>query len=73
VPIQDSPNLDDWIARIRDHDAMTFEDAYDGPRPFGEAVVPRLVQELHRSPDGYTRGKFADLLGEMGRRIGSTC
>jgi hypothetical protein len=66
VTIQDPPDLDDWIARIRDRDAMTFEDAYEGPRPIGDAVVPRLVQELRRSLDGYTRGKFAELLGEMG-------
>jgi hypothetical protein len=25
--IQDPPDLEDWIARIRDRDAMTFEDA----------------------------------------------
>lgn len=45
---------------------MTFEDAYWCERPTGPDVVPRLVAELHRSPDGYTRGKFAELLGEMG-------
>jgi hypothetical protein len=66
VTFQDPPDLDDWIARIRDRDAMTFEDAYEGPRPVGAAVVQRLVQELHLAPDGYTRGKFAELLGEMG-------
>jgi len=63
---QAPPDLDDWIARIRDRDAMTFEDAYEGPRPSGAAVIPRLIQELDRSTDGYTRGKFAELLGEMG-------
>ena len=66
MTIQDPPDLDDWIARIRDRDALTFEDAYEGPRPVGARVITRLVQELHRSPDGYTRGKFAELLGEMG-------
>ena len=45
---------------------MTFEDAYWGERPTGPDVVPRLIVELHRSTDGYTRGKFAELLGEMG-------
>jgi HEAT repeat protein len=45
---------------------MTFENAYWGERPTGPDVVPRLIAELHRSPDGYTRGKFAELLGEMG-------
>lgn len=45
---------------------MTFEDAYEGPRPVGPNVVPRLVQELHSAADGYTRGKFTELLGEMG-------
>lgn len=45
---------------------MTFEEAYWGERPVGPDVVPRLIAELHRSADGYTRGKFAELLGEMG-------
>lgn len=64
--MQEGPDLDEWIARIRDRDALTFEDAYDGPRSVGDAVVPRLIEELHRATDGYTRGKFAELLGEMG-------
>ena len=58
--------LDDWIRRIRSADAMTFEDAYFGTRPSGDEVVPRLIQELLASPDAYTRGKFCELLGEMG-------
>ncbi len=58
--------LDAWIERIRDRDSVTFEDAYWGERPAGLEVVPRLVAELHRSTDSYTRGKFAELLGEMG-------
>lgn len=58
--------LDEWIARIRDRDSTTFEDAYWDERPTGPDVVPRLVAELHNSADGYTRGKFAELLGEMG-------
>ena len=62
----ETPALDDWIARIRSRDAMTFEDAYEGPRPNGPAVVPALVRELHAATDSYTRGKFAELLGEMG-------
>ncbi len=45
---------------------MTFEDAYWGERPTGPDVVPRLIFELHQSTDGFTRGKFAELLGEMG-------
>ncbi|WP_371180808.1 HEAT repeat domain-containing protein [Xanthomonas sacchari] len=45
---------------------MTFEDAYFGTRPTGDDVVPRLIQELLTSPDAYTRGKFCELLGEMG-------
>ena len=61
-----SPNLDDWIARIRSRDASTYEDTYAGPRPGGPGVVARLIEEMHRSDDGYTRGKFAELLGEMG-------
>ena len=59
-------DLDDWIARIRDRDAMTYENAYWGVRPAGPGVVLRLVSELLSSPDGFTRGKFAELLGEMG-------
>lgn len=58
--------LDEWIERIRDPDAMTYEDAYSGERPSGPDVLPRLIAELQRSQDGYTRGKFAELLGEMG-------
>lgn len=58
--------LEEWIERIRNRDAATFEDAYWGERPAGPDVIPRLIAELHRSPDGYTRGKFAELLGEMG-------
>ena len=58
--------LDSWIDRIRDRDPTTFEDAYWGERPADLEVVPRLIAELHRSSDSYTRGKFAELLGEMG-------
>jgi hypothetical protein len=64
--VEHSPDLDKWIARIRDRDAAAFEDAYEGPRPVGPDVVPRLVQELQSATDGYTRGKFAELLAEMG-------
>jgi HEAT repeat protein len=61
------PNVDlnDWIRRIRSPNAATFEDAYYGDRPEGDDVVPRLIEEMHASPDPYTRGKFAELLGEM--------
>lgn len=45
---------------------MTFEDAYEAPRPAGPDVVPRLVAEMHAARDGYTRGKFIELLGESG-------
>lgn len=45
---------------------MTYEDAYWGERPTGPEVVPRLLSELQGSTDGYTRGKFTELLGEMG-------
>jgi len=58
--------LNDWIARIRSRDAATFEDAYEEERPTGPEVVPRLLAEMWNSPDGYTRGKFLELLGEMG-------
>jgi HEAT repeat protein len=59
-------DLDNWIARFRSPDPMRFEDAYWGERPSGPGVIRRLVAEMHRSPDGYTRGKFVELLGEMG-------
>lgn len=45
---------------------MTFEDAYFGVRPEGPEVIPRLIAELQAAPDAYTRGKFCELLGEMG-------
>lgn len=62
----DRVDLDDWIARIRSHDPMTFEDAYFEVRPVGPDVVSRLIAELQKSTDGYTRGKFCELLGEIG-------
>lgn len=61
-----SVDIDDWILRIRSTDAMTFEDAYFGTRPEGPDVTARLISELQSSADGYTRGKFCELLGEMG-------
>lgn len=45
---------------------MTYEEAYHGERPIGPDVLPRLIAELHASPDGFTRSKFIELLGEMG-------
>jgi len=45
---------------------MTYEDAYSEERPSGPDVVPRLIAELHRTQDGYTRAKFSELLGETG-------
>jgi HEAT repeat protein len=45
---------------------MTFEDAYWGDWPDGPDVVQRLVSEMLGSSDSYTRGKFLELLGEMG-------
>jgi HEAT repeat protein len=64
--MKDQPSLDTWIAAIRSDDPMTFEDAYFGPRPEGAQVVTRLVVELRASADSYARGKFCELLGEMG-------
>src|SRR4051812_41701527 len=60
------PQLDDWIRDIKNRDATIFEDTYEGPRPVGPDVIPRLVSEMHAAQDGYTRGKFIELLGEMG-------
>lgn len=59
-------DLDDWITRIRSRNAVVFEDAYHGERPTGLDVVPRLLAEMQAAEDSYTRGKFAELLGEMG-------
>ncbi len=59
-------DLERWIQRIRSPDPATFEDAYWGDRPEGPDVVPRLLAEMQAAPDVYTRGKFAELLGEMG-------
>jgi len=61
-----APELDDWITRIKSSDSTIFEDTYEGPRPTGPAVIPRLISEMHAATDGYTRGKFIELLGEMG-------
>ena len=45
---------------------MVFGDTNEGPRPNGPDVVPRLILEMQAAKDGYTRGKFIELLGEMG-------
>lgn len=45
---------------------MVFEDTYHGERPSGSEVIPRLIAEMRSAADLYTRGKFAELLGEMG-------
>jgi hypothetical protein len=58
--------LQDWICRIKSDDATVFEDAYLGTRPSGPDVIPRLIEELKVSVDSFTRGKFCELLGEMG-------
>lgn len=61
-----SSPLDIWIHAIRSFDASTFEDAYFGTRPEGPEVQARLIAELLASEDAFTRGKFCELLGEMG-------
>jgi HEAT repeat protein len=61
-----TPNLDNWITKIRNRDPMIYEDAYWGERPIEVKIIPRLLSEMHNSPDTYTRGKFLELLGEMG-------
>ena len=60
------PDLDEWIREIKSDDPWTFEDAFHGPRPTGPAVIPRLISEMRTANDRYTRGKFIELLGEMG-------
>ena len=61
-----TPQLDDWIRDIKSLDATIFEDTYEGSRPVGPDVIPRLISEMHAAENGYTRGKFIELLGEMG-------
>ena len=61
-----TPQLDDWIRDIKNRDGIVFDDANEGPRPNGPDVVPRLILEMHAAKDGYTRGKFIELLGEIG-------
>jgi HEAT repeat protein len=58
--------LDRWIAEIKSPNQVTFEEAYHDTRPTGSLVIPRLVAEMHGASDTYTRGKFIELLGEMG-------
>ena len=58
--------LQNWIHRIKSGNPSVFEDAYFGTRPSGPDVIPRLIEELKLSSDSYTRGKFCELLGEMG-------
>jgi hypothetical protein len=58
--------VDRWIAEIKSQDSMTFEEAYHGKRPTGPLVIPRLIAEMHRASGTYVRGKFIELLGEMG-------
>jgi len=58
--------LDKWIGEIKSSNHMTFEEAYHGTRPTGPLVISRLVAEMHGASDAYTRGKFIELLGEMG-------
>lgn len=60
-----APDLDAWIRDIKSPDGTTFEDAYHAERPKGPEVVTRLLLELRAANDGYTRGKFIELLGEM--------
>jgi HEAT repeat protein len=58
--------LEQWIRQIKSLDPMIYEDAYWGERPTGAGVTTRLIAEMKASSDAYTRGKFAELLGEMG-------
>ena len=60
------PDLDEWVREIKSDDPWTFEDAFHGPWPTGPAVIPRLLLEMRQANDRYTRGKFIELLGEMG-------
>ncbi len=62
-----SPWLDDvdaLITSIRSRDALEYEGAHLVLAPRAREVVPRLLEELQRSSDAYTRGKFVELLGE---------
>jgi HEAT repeat protein len=60
------PDLEAWIRDIKSHDPLKFEGAYHDERPRGPAVVLRLIREMQTASHGYTRGKFIELLGELG-------
>lgn len=62
----DTRQVENWLSRILNRDAMTFEDAYWGPRPDASLVVPRLLELLSSTDDAYSRGKILELLGESG-------
>jgi hypothetical protein len=58
------PELSDWLKDILSRDAMTFENAYHGPRPPASIAVPQILSLLEKHNDDYTRGKLIELLGE---------
>ena len=60
------PDIDDWIREIKSKDHLTYEAAYHSERPSGPVVMQRLLCEMQAAEDGYTRGKFVELLGEIG-------
>jgi len=61
-----TPDLDMWIHGIKSREPLIFEAAFHGPRPTGPEVVPRLLAEMQRATDTYTRGKLIELLGGIG-------
>jgi HEAT repeat protein len=57
-------SIDDIINMIKSRDAVTYENGYELIQPIVHLHVPQLIQLLSESNDGYTRGKFIELLGE---------
>jgi HEAT repeat protein len=57
-------SFDDIIDMIKCRDAVTYENGYELIQPIVHLHVPQLLQLLSESDDGYTRGKFIELLGE---------
>ena len=60
----DSFDFEDCMVRLRSRDPATYEDAYEEIQPHVRRYVPALIAELAHAPDGYTRGKLLELLGD---------
>jgi HEAT repeat protein len=61
-------DFDECVTRIRSRDPLTFEVGSAELLPRVRGFVPQLLDELARTPDAYTRGKFIELLGNTQSR-----